>query len=281
MCRKRIFSNRERIWLYICRECGAEELFPQPSPELLSEQYFGYNARRNALVKIEFPKEDFFTDMLCSNSWLIPKKKGFSVLELGSGGGDFVRAFNRLYRGSKITAVEMNPESETILTKLDCEYFRADVLEFLESCDKRFDIVFMFDVLEHLRDPAKTLSNISRLLNPGGKIVLTAPLSGSLLHRITGRLWPQYKLEHLFYFSAKSFELLGLRAGLKPLKIDALAKKLPVSYLLSVGSNFGPKIFSSLVNSVTGSVPSLLYNFKIKLQLGEAFIVYAKNEIKN
>lgn len=273
---KRVFSNREDIWLCVCAVCRSEELLPQPSNGLLSEQYVDYNLRRNALVKKHFPKESFFKDLLVSNSWATPDKKDFTALELGAGGGDFVLAFKSLYAKARLTAVEMNPESERNLRQLDCVYVRADVQEYLSSCAQKFDVVFMFDVIEHLRDPLKTLSNLAAILNPGGRIVLTAPLAGSFLHMATGRIWPQYKLEHLFYFSRKAFDLLGQKAGLRICRISPLAKKLPLSYLLSVGSNFGPDIFSRIVRSASGLIPSAIGNLSIKLHLGEAFVVYEK-----
>lgn len=39
----------------------------------------------------------------------------------------------------------------------------------------RFDLICLFDVIEHIEDDAATLATLHQLLNPGGKIVLTAP----------------------------------------------------------------------------------------------------------
>jgi SAM-dependent methyltransferase len=49
--------------------------------------------------------------------------------------------------------------------------------------DSSFDAVLCFEVLEHVPDPINALAEIARILKPGGKLLLTAPL-GSGLHQI-------------------------------------------------------------------------------------------------
>ena len=129
------------------------------------------------------------------------------VLELGAGSGDFVHAFNKLFPTVDITAVDMNVEGAPNYEGLKCTLVNSDVSKFTASCKEKFDIIFMFDVIEHMRDPLELLGNCSRLLNPGARVCITTPLANSGLHRMTGRFWPQYKVEHLFYLSEKVFRV--------------------------------------------------------------------------
>lgn len=47
--------------------------------------------------------------------------------------------------------------------------------EKLDFEDNTFDIVFMIEVIEHLEDDKKAISEVKRVLKPSGKFVLTAP----------------------------------------------------------------------------------------------------------
>lgn len=63
-----------------------------------------------------------------------------------------------------------------------------------------FDVVLCSEVLEHLPDPVKALAEFSRLLKPGGKLILTAPFASLVhfapYHYCTGfsRYWYEYHL---------------------------------------------------------------------------------------
>jgi SAM-dependent methyltransferase len=278
LARIRRFSKRGRedIHLYRCMDCRSEMLLPQPTDGLLAKEYKDYFSKRSQYTSTPFPKVTFFTDLLKKHFPLTSYTPDFKALELGSGGGDFVAAFNTLFPQAAITAVEMNTEGADKLRGLNCRVVNIAIEDFLEDCVDRYDSIFMFDVLEHLRSPVESLRRLSRLLKADGRIYLTTPLAGSMLHRLTGRFWPQYKLEHLFYFSKTSFDKIGEQVGLRTEKSIALSKTLPISYLLSVGSNFGPKVFTRLVDYGSKILPGSLYERRVRLPLGEVLVVYGK-----
>jgi SAM-dependent methyltransferase len=200
-----------------------------------------------------------------------------SVLELGSGSGDFVKACNTVYPRTTITAVEKNTECSGNFNRLHCTYIPLSIEEYVNTCKDHYDVICLFDVLEHLRDPLHIMREITALLSPQGKIVLTTPVTDSRLKHIMGKFWPQYKLEHLFYFSNASFRKIGTMLGLNISKISPLSKTLPLSYLLSVGSNFGPSLFMNSVTYLSKIVPMRLYDRKLRLPLGETLVIYEKS----
>ena len=77
-----------------------------------------------------------------------------------------------------------------------------------------FDVVTMFEVIEHLRDPAGVLRVVWRLLRDGGLLYLTTPNYDSLSRYLLGSSWriilPR---EHLFYFTAASLGPLLRMSG--------------------------------------------------------------------
>ena len=270
-------DKNETIFLFRCISCGSEMLMPQPSVEILAKEYKNYYIRRNQYVKSVFPKEHYFKELLRNELCLTQGNADLTTLELGAGSGDFVKVFNDICPRSKITAVEKSQEITHEYEGLKCTVIQLSIEEYLSNCKEYFDIVFLFDVLEHLRDPLHTLKRVTTLLRPRGKIILTVPTTDSGLKRIMGKFWPQYKLEHLFYFSTASFSSIGSVLGLRIKTMTPVRKALPLSYLISVGSNFGPRIFSRSIIALSKVLPVTLYDRVFTLSLGEMFVVYEKN----
>ncbi|MGD2148946.1 MAG: class I SAM-dependent methyltransferase [Anaerolineae bacterium] len=81
----------------------------------------------------------------------------------------------------------------------------------------RYDVVTLINVLEHLPNPYETLQSASRLLTPGGVLLVHVPNLGGLPARLRGANWHHVEpLTHLYYFTARTLKALMARAGLKP-----------------------------------------------------------------
>lgn len=67
-----------------------------------------------------------------------------------------------------------------------------------------FDVVTLWDLLEHVTSPAGTLAKVRQWLRPDGRLFLNLPDAGSLIARCAGRRWVLLLREHLWYFDAAS-----------------------------------------------------------------------------
>ena len=167
---------------------------------------------------------------------------------------------------------------------LGCTLINATVEDVLDHDNDRrygiqphsFDYVFLFDVLEHLARPGEVLCAIKRLLGDGGRIVLTLPDAGSLSRKLMGRLWVQYKLEHLQYPSGE-WHTLAAAWDLKVQRRERFYKRLPLGYLLSVGRNFGPPVVQQLVRAAAHLVPTALHGLPLSVPLGKNLVVLTAN----
>lgn len=93
-----------------------------------------------------------------------------------------------------------------------------------------FDFIILGDVLEHLVDPWATLSTLTDLLKPGGKIIISLPniqhlntfynlyIKGEWVYNQRGI----YDKTHLRWFTKKNIEQLILGANLKMIKLDRI-----------------------------------------------------------
>jgi 2-polyprenyl-3-methyl-5-hydroxy-6-metoxy-1,4-benzoquinol methylase len=82
--------------------------------------------------------------------------------------------------------------------------------------DASFDAVCLFDVLEHLLEPARTVRACARLLRPGGILFLYVPNYDSASRLLMGRdahfIWPTH---HLNYYSPSTLRDALRREGLR------------------------------------------------------------------
>jgi SAM-dependent methyltransferase len=77
-----------------------------------------------------------------------------------------------------------------------------------------YDVIAMFDVIEHLSNPRGTLAHILSLLRPGGWLVIATPNIEALSRRFLGESWAVLSpAEHLYYFSQATLGQVLRRAG--------------------------------------------------------------------
>jgi SAM-dependent methyltransferase len=81
-----------------------------------------------------------------------------------------------------------------------------------------FDVVTMWDVLEHVQDPGRAVDKANEVLRTGGVLAINVPAADSWIARIMGGRWPLLLPEHLHYFTRRSMSLLLSARG-----FDALA----------------------------------------------------------
>jgi 2-polyprenyl-3-methyl-5-hydroxy-6-metoxy-1,4-benzoquinol methylase len=147
-----------------------------------------------------------------------------SLLDVGCGPGLFMELAQQA--GFRVTGLEYNPT----LAARARERTRAEVVEgdFLSSDlgDRRFDVVTLLDVIEHLADPIAALKRCRELLNPGGALVLYTPNHASLivqlavmLDRVTrgrcsGPVREIFDCTHVVYFDQQSLMQALAKAGM-------------------------------------------------------------------
>ena len=99
-------------------------------------------------------------------------EKGQRLVDIGCGRGDFLYNFKKL--GLTASGVEHEYFPSDFLKDIDVRY--ADIeRDPIPFDDKTFDVVFSKSVIEHMNDPINFLSEIHRILKPGGIAIIMAP----------------------------------------------------------------------------------------------------------
>jgi len=108
----------------------------------------------------------------------------------------------------------------------------SSTLEDAEIPSEQYDVVSLFNVLEHLWDSVYSLKRINRLLKPGGLVVVEIPDFDSPSRKRFGQYWFLYHLpRHLSHFTKKSLTSLMKECGFE--KVDILKQFRPTVNVLS------------------------------------------------
>ena len=154
---------------------------------------------------------------------------GKRLLDVGCGTGVFVaESMNAGWdaRGIEISEYAVNKARERGL------FVTCGSIEDVGLEAGAFDCITLWDVLEHLRDPADVLMRCARALRPGGIVALSTGDVTSLCARLSGSRWHLFTLpEHLFFFSPRSLRLLLRRAACRIVCLTRETNWVPVAYL--------------------------------------------------
>ncbi|MDR2561804.1 MAG: class I SAM-dependent methyltransferase [Holophagales bacterium] len=192
------FFNPIRLWMY-CEPC--HHVFARFFPEKL----FIYNNSPRV------PDPAFFAYYSNVLSRIKQHSEGMSLLEVGIGACECLLVAREMgFDVFGIDVIERHVQMAHDIFKLDAQ--TADFVEF--QCDKKFDIIIMGDVIEHVSDPTKALKNAYDLLYDNGALWVSTPNFDSAFSLVTEHQDPMRRQQyHLNYFSRKSFNMLLNKCG--------------------------------------------------------------------
>jgi len=104
-----------------------------------------------------------------------------SILDVGTGTGDFIAILKDVFSKTKITGVDPDTESlQEAIKKYSEVYFKEMSAEHLEFADNSFDLASISMALHHLTDIQKALKEMQRVVKPGGWFIVNELFSNHL-----------------------------------------------------------------------------------------------------
>lgn len=114
------------------------------------------------------------------------------VLEVGCGAGGMVKAIKFYRPDLDIVGIDISKKtiSEAKRGSQGVKFFSGDAYQ-VPFGDKSFEAVLMFDFLEHLEDPLKSLREVRRVLKPKGIFSTLVPIEGEIfsIHGLAKRIF--------------------------------------------------------------------------------------------
>lgn len=127
-----------------------------------------------------------------------------SLLDIGCGMGGFLLAGKKM--GMTVSGVEpsvSHSRAAVDIFGLDvkCCYFKSG------EYDKKFDVVVLSHVIEHIFEPGVFVADVMKVLQPGGRLIVITPNCGSLGASVCGKYWSMYKpIDHVTMFTKNAIE---------------------------------------------------------------------------
>ena len=129
-----------------------------------------------------------------------------------------------------------------------------------------YDVVAMFDTIEHLPAPRATMERVFASLRPGGVAILSTGDASSALARLTGRRWRlMTPPQHLWFFGRESIRALLGRVGFEVVEIAYPWRRVPVSLM-----------YYQLVRGAARPLPGAIGGLVIPVNLFDTMTVVAR-----
>ncbi len=186
-----------------CNQCDLIYISPRPDEKEMAELYKkGQSGGARAIQHITY---SLYKELITKHTLRFIKKfkKNGDILELGSGGGQFLTEARS--RGFNPFALEINKEqADFILNQLDIKVENKTASDPNFFKEQKFDIIYHKDLLSHLHNSVRTFKNLNNKLKNDGILIFETGNSGEL-----SKYWLKFlgKLsypEHLYLFSNKA-----------------------------------------------------------------------------
>lgn len=232
------FCEKNGFKLYNCSACQLIFVWPMPSnlADIYQASYFkgGLDCGREnkfGYVDYEEDKKAMRETFVVYLNKILKLTAGRTIFDVGAATGYFLDLAKQA--GWQTSGIEISGYAVKIARAKGHQIFLGN-LEDLESKEK-YDVITMWDVLEHLSDPVNYLRLINNILNQDGALVINTIDSGSLWARLWGSNWHAIlPPEHLFYYSAKSLKILLEQSGFKIIEKLKIGKKFTPPYICKI-----------------------------------------------
>ncbi len=227
----RVFSARRapdgvHYRMVRCATCGLVRSDPTAAPGLLADAYaassFDYTAEVGNLIAT-YGRE------LASLEEFGGGKT--AILEIGCGNGFLLQeALRQGFR--EVSGIEPSQDAisrapESVRARIVCAMFEPGVFP-----ERSFDVIAMFQVLDHLPDPRAVLDLCLTLLRPGGLLLSVHHNVRALSARVMGERSPIVDVEHTYLFSADTTRRFFEASGFTVLRAAPIWNRVSLRHVL-------------------------------------------------
>lgn len=208
-----------------CLDCGMIFESPRYDAQTIVK---GYMASQEGEHDSQYPMRVYsFYRALKKHAKYLPSP-GAKVLDIGTAGGAFLDAAKQY----GYDAYGMEPSADLVTRgKARGLQIEQGTIESHSFAQGSFDMVCLWDVIEHLPDPKSALIEIRKLLKPKGILLINFPDIGTWQAKLAGKRFWWILSVHLHHFTRKSIRDICSRTGFEAIHFQRYWQTLEFGYL--------------------------------------------------
>jgi len=251
--KSRLIWQERKYKAYKCKSCKVVFLWPVlENPEkIYNEEYF-----KKWYLEYYDARKKYFKELFLEVQKFIGEKG--KLLDVGCGFGVFLDVAAKK-DGWEVYGQEVSPFAVDCCRKKGFEVFDKPLSE-LNLQENSFDVITVFDVIAHIKDPVSYIKTCKKILKPGGVLIIKTPYHSNSL----------FFLANLLSFTGKSRSLLHIPAQIFHFNENSL--------ICSMGLfNFKPELMDVIPDfkSASLNIRNILKNFHIG---NKSILTILKNE---
>lgn len=209
-----------------CKKCGLQYLNPRLKADVVLE---GYGAGSDeTFISQAAGRERTFAKSLKFIEQFHPQRG--RLLDVGTAGGSFLAVAKR--SGWDVAGCEPN----RWLCEWGNKHYGLNIVPGtifdMKLPEAAFDVVTLWDVLEHTPVPKAVLKECARVLKPAGLLVVNYPDIHSSIARLMGRRWVFLLSVHLYYFTSETLKAMLNQVGFRQIARRTHWQTLELGYIL-------------------------------------------------
>ena len=253
-----------------CRSCSLHYVNPRPQSELIIDSYSA--AEDPTFVTENQSRTHSFAKVLRKVLALKGRRDGQELrfLDIGCAGGASLVAAKAC--GFDPVGVEPSRWMADFGRRTYGVDIRDGILQPAMFPEQSFDVITLWDVLEHIPDPKALLDLTSRLLRPNGMFVVSYPDFRSVMGRLLGDRWPFWLSVHVLYYDRRTIARQLAASGFRIQRYIPYWPTLEFGYIVERATPYLPllKPLHGLVSSLGLSRIPLVYN------IGQTIVIAKK-----
>jgi len=221
--------SKENFAIVSCNDCGFKFTNPRPDDAVLgnyykAEEYISHTNTKKGLVNKLYHLVRTRTLKKKLNLVRSYVSRG-TILDYGCGTGMFLNVCKKA--GWEAYGMEPDDEARKIASEANLNLFSDKARINTYITDKKFNVITLWHVLEHVTDMEDTLSFFKSRLDKNGVLIIAVPNHVSFDASHYGEYWAAYDVpRHLHHFEKKTITQLVEKKGFLlretlPMKFDS------------------------------------------------------------
>jgi len=262
----RRIPDRIHYRLVRCNRCGLVRSDPIAGDEALKELY----------TQSRFTYSHEVSGLRSTYGRYLLKLDGYgahkgSLLEIGCGNGFFLeKALDMGYAavsGVEPSAAAVAAAPPRVRPSVICDTFHSNLF-----APEQFDVICMFQVLDHIPAPAATLKECFRILKRGGIILAINHNVTSFSARLLRESSPIIDIEHTYLYSPSTMHRLCESNGFKIHRVGTVLNCYSIFYIIWLAPL--PRVMKSIILSFLAHNP--IGRLRLKIPLGNFYCIAQK-----